>query len=322
MTNPGLLLKELRVKLSEFVPWGWRTPSGSLHLPDYFSYLRCMKQVVVIGAGTMGSGIAQVFAQAGFPTRLFDVQEAAVEKAGKSIGQNLSKAVELGKLNESQKEEILARLDFTTDFSSLKGDFIIEAILEKLDIKIDLFQRLAQQNSSSTILATNTSSIPITRIAAGVPHPERVVGVHFFNPAHLMKLVEIICGAQTDPQLAQRCFDLIKQIGKTPVMAQDAPGFIVNRVARHYYVEGLKILEENVASYETIDRLMENSGFKMGPFRLMDLIGVDTNFSVTSSMYELFHQDGKFRPSRIQQQKVDAGHHGRKSGKGFYVYEK
>jgi len=280
-----------------------------------------MKKVAVIGAGTMGSGIAQVFAMAGFETIVYDLQTAAVERAEASIEKNLTKAIELGKLDEAKKSATKARLSYTTDFSQLQADVIIEAILEKLDLKIDLFTRLADQNSDSCIFATNTSSIPITQIAAGVPNAERVVGVHFFNPAHIMKLVEIISGAQTSDEVAQTCYELIKQIGKTPVMAKDAPGFIVNRVARHYYVEGLKTLEEGVANHEQIDGLMENIGFKMGPFRLMDLIGVDTNFSVTSSMFQLFHQDGKFRPSRIQQQKVDAGHHGRKSGRGFYRYD-
>ncbi len=276
--------------------------------------------IIVVGAGTMGAGIAQVFAQSGFSTLVYDLETAAVERAEKGIQKNLNKAVELGKLTSEQVESCLKNLRFTTVFQDLQGDFIIEAIVERLDVKIDLFTRLASQNSEAAIFATNTSSIPITQIAAKVPNPERVVGVHFFNPAHIMKLVEIISGAHTSPELAKSCFDLMKQIGKTPVMAKDAPGFIVNRVARHYYVEGLKVLEEQVTDHEGIDRLMENIGFKMGPFRLMDLIGVDTNFSVTSSMFELFAQDSKFRPSRIQKQKVDAGHHGRKSGRGFYSY--
>jgi len=169
-------------------------------------------------------------------------------------------------------------------------------------------------------LATNTSSIPITQISTAIPHPERVVGIHFFNPAHIMKLVEIVSGAHTSETVAQTAFDFVKGLKKTPIMAKDSPGFIVNRVARHYYVEGLKTLEENVASHEDIDALLEASGFKMGPFRLMDLIGVETNFSVTESMFNLFYQDGKFRPSKIQKQKVDAGHYGRKTGKGFYNY--
>lgn len=280
-----------------------------------------MKKVAIVGAGTMGSGIAQVFALSGFDTIVYDLTSEAVERAEKLIDKNLSKAVELGKLDEGSQKMAQSRLVFTTRFEDLKADFILEAILEKLDVKIGLFLRLAGQNPATTIFATNTSSIPITQIAAGVPNPERVVGVHFFNPAHIMKLVEIISGAQTSEEVARDCYDMMVQLGKTPVMAKDAPGFIVNRVARHYYVEALKTLEEDVAGLEQIDALMENIGFKMGPFRLMDLIGVDTNFSVTSSMYDLFHQDSKFRPSRIQQQKVDAGHHGRKSGRGFYNYE-
>lgn len=281
-----------------------------------------MKKIAVVGAGTMGAGIAQVFAHNGYSTILFDISEESLGKARKGIEKNLDRAIELGKLSPEGKQKLLSSIIFTSRFEELKADFILEAILEKLDLKIDLFRRLAEQNSPQTIFATNTSSIPITRIAAAVPHPERVVGVHFFNPAHIMKLVEIISGAHTSEEVARACFDLIRSAGKVPVMAKDAPGFIVNRVARHYYVEALKVLEENISSVEDIDELMESLGFKMGPFRLMDLIGVDTNFSVTSSMYELFHQDAKFRPSRIQHQKVDAGHHGRKTGSGFYTYEK
>lgn len=269
----------------------------------------------------MGSGMAQVFAQGGFETWVYDLQQEAVDRASQQISKNLEKAIGLGKLTNGERDAVLGRLHFTTAFADLKADLIIEAILEKKEAKLDLFRRLAEQNGPECIFATNTSSIPITQIAAGVSHPERVVGVHFFNPAHIMKLVEIISGAQTSEDTVNRCMELMKTVGKTAVIARDAPGFIVNRVARHYYVEALKIMEEDVASFEGIDRLMENLGFKMGPFRLMDLIGVDTNFSVTSSMFALFHQDGKFRPSRIQQQKVDAGHHGRKTGKGFYEYE-
>jgi 3-hydroxybutyryl-CoA dehydrogenase len=280
-----------------------------------------MDKIAVIGAGTMGAGIAQVFAQAGYPTLLYDISTGATEKALSSIRKNLSRAIELGKISAEEQSAVMGRLSFTSSFEEVRADFIIEAILERLDVKTDLFMRLAEQNDPGSIFATNTSSIPVTQIAAKIFHPERVIGVHFFNPAHLMKLVEIISGAHTSPEIAQKAFDLVKSIGKTPVMAKDSPGFIVNRVARHYYVEALKILEENTAEMESIDRLMESSGFKMGPFRLMDLIGVDTNYSVTSSMYEQFSQDPKFRPSRIQKQKVDAGHHGKKSGKGFYSYE-
>jgi 3-hydroxybutyryl-CoA dehydrogenase len=275
----------------------------------------------IAGAGTMGAGIAQVTAQAGHPTILFDLNQAVLTKAEEGLHKTLAQLVAKQKITEEQQKSVLNLITFTSTIEDLKADLIIEAIIEKLDIKQQLFNKLAAINGPETILATNTSSIPVTQIAAAIPHPERVVGIHFFNPAPIMKLVEIISGVETDPDIAKQCKALIEAMGKTCVMAADAPGFIVNRVARHYYVEGLKIAEEKVADIETIDALMESSGFKMGPFRLMDLIGVDTNFSVTSSIYQLFHQDGKFRPSRIQQQKVNAGHFGRKTGKGFYTYE-
>jgi 3-hydroxybutyryl-CoA dehydrogenase len=229
--------------------------------------------------------------------------------------------VQKQKITSDKKAEIISRIQYTNQVTQLIADLIIEAIVERLDIKQQFFNEVAAINSLDTILATNTSSIPVTQIAAKVPNPNRFLGIHFFNPAPIMKLVEIICGVETNLAIANQCKQLIESMGKTCVMAADAPGFIVNRVARHYYVEGLKIAEERIADFETIDALMESSGFKMGPFKLMDLIGVDTNFSVTTSIYNLFHQDGKFRPSRIQQQKVDAGHHGRKTGKGFYSYE-
>lgn len=277
-------------------------------------------KVGVVGSGVMGSGIAQVCAMAGHEVVLFDLNPKALEKAMASIEKNLDKGISLGKLDENKKAETLSRLTSTYNQDNVKADLIIEAIVEKLEVKIKLFEALAAINSDDCILATNTSSIPITQISAALPHPERVVGIHFFNPAHIMKLVEVVSGAHTSETVAQTAFGFVKGLGKTAIMAKDAPGFIVNRVARHFYVEGLKVLEENVASHEDIDALLESSGFKMGPFRLMDLIGVETNFSVTESMYNLFYQDGKFRPSRIQKQKVDAGHHGRKTGKGFYDY--
>jgi len=240
----------------------------------------------------------------------------AVEK----ISKNLNKGIELGKVSEDLKDQALNHIQTVTELKEVKADMVIEAIVEQLKVKQELFQSLEGINQSSCILASNTSSIPITQIAAGLQRPQNFVGMHFFNPAHIMKLVEIISGAATSPDVVETAYGLAEKLGKKPVVAQDAPGFIVNRVARHYYVEGLKVLEEGVSDVPGIDRLLEASGFKMGPFRLMDLIGVDTNFSVTTSMFNAFHQDSKFRPSRIQQQKVDAGHHGRKTGKGFYSY--
>jgi 3-hydroxybutyryl-CoA dehydrogenase len=279
-----------------------------------------MERLAVIGSGTMGLGIAQLTAMAGYSTILFDVAEDALENALSTIEKNLKKGVERGKVREEQVTPALARIITTTDISTVKADFIIEAIIENLEVKRKVFKTLEELNEPGTILASNTSSIPVTRIAAGMKHPERFVGMHFFNPAHIMKLVEVIRAASTNDLTMQTTLELARTLGKTPVQASDSPGFIVNRVARHFYVESLKILEEGVADVEDIDVLLRSTGFRMGPFELMDLIGVDTNFSVTQSMFNAFHQDAKFRPSRIQEQKVDAGHHGRKSGRGFYEY--
>lgn len=279
-----------------------------------------LRSFAVVGAGTMGLGIAQLGIQHGLPTILFDLNPAALAKAQVAIAAGLSKLVEKNKLTPAGREAALARLTLTTELSAVRAELIIEAVVERLDVKHQLFRDLAAINGPTTILASNTSSLPITQLAAPVPNPERVVGMHFFNPAPLMPLVEIISGVATAPAVADAVEALARHLGKTPVRAADAPGFIVNRVARHYYVESLKIVEEQVAPFEVVDELLAASGFKMGPFRLMDLIGIDTNFAVTSAMFASFHQDAKFRPSRVQQQKVDAGHHGRKTGRGFYQY--
>ncbi|MEN9510581.1 MAG: hypothetical protein RLZZ370_400 [Bacteroidota bacterium] len=280
-----------------------------------------IKTVGIAGAGVMGSGIALCAAKAGYQTILFDTGSGALERGLAYIRTDLEKSVAKGKLSQADMLETLARIQTCSDAASLQADLIIEAIVEQLPVKKALFEVLAGNNAAHTILASNTSSIPITQIASAVPNPERFVGIHFFNPASLMKLVEVIAGAHSSKETVAVAAQFAESLGKTVVLAQDAPGFIVNRVARHYYVEALKIMEEQVADFQQIDRLMEASGFRMGPFRLMDLIGVETNYSVTESMFNLFHQDEKFRPSRIQKQKVDAGLHGRKSGKGFYSYE-
>jgi 3-hydroxybutyryl-CoA dehydrogenase len=282
---------------------------------------RQIQTVAVLGAGTMGQGIAQVCAMSGYPTQLFDIESSLSQKAISSISINLDKAVSKSKISESQKTTILGHLSIAHKLEDIKADLVIEAVVEKLDVKQQLF-RVLENSSKGSIVASNTSSLSITEIAAGLKNPSRFVGLHFFNPATLMNLVEVVRGTSTDDSVVSIMMDFSKSLNKTAVVVKDSPGFIVNRVARHYYVEALKLLEEGVASHEQIDRLLRNAGFKMGPFELMDLIGMDINFAVTSSLYQAFHQDPKFRPSRIQQQKVMAGHLGKKTGRGFYDYTK
>lgn len=280
-----------------------------------------IKTIGIAGAGTMGAGIAQVCAQAGFKVILFDLQPTILDKAKASIQSSLNKLEASGKIPADSALNYISNITFTHKFEDITCDLIIEAIIEKLEAKIELFNQLMEINGTACIYATNTSSIPITKISAGLKYPELLVGIHFFNPAQIMKLVEIIKGARTKSEIVQISRDFVLKVGKVPVIAADAPGFIVNRVARLYYVESLKMLEEGVADIETIDQIMESSGFKMGPFRLMDLIGVDTNYAVTESQYQLFNYEPRFRPNRIQKQKVDAGLHGRKTKEGFYKYE-
>jgi 3-hydroxybutyryl-CoA dehydrogenase len=280
-----------------------------------------IQKVAVLGAGTMGQGIAQVCAMSGYSTQLFDIKSSLSQKAISSISINLDKAVSKSKICESERNLILGRLSVANKLEDVEADLVIEAVVERLDVKQQLF-RLLEINNKGSILASNTSSLSITEIASGLKYPERFVGLHFFNPATLMNLVEVVRGTSTDDFVISIMMDFSRSLNKTAVLVKDSPGFIVNRVARHYYVEALKLLEEGVASHEQIDRLLRNSGFKMGPFELMDLIGMDINFAVTSSLYQAFHQDPKFRPSRIQQQKVMAGHLGKKTGRGFYDYTK
>jgi len=281
-----------------------------------------IKRVGIAGAGTMGQGIAQVCATAGYEVLLYDIHEDLITKGLALLSASLQTAVEKGKITAKEKQTILSRINPQPDLHHLKADLIIEAVIEKLDVKKELFSTLERINEPDCILTTNTSSIPVTQIASALTSSSRFAGLHFFNPAHSMKLVEIISGISTASEAIKTLHAFAASLGKISVDVKDSPGFIVNRVARHYYVEALKVLEEQVADVKTIDTLMRASGFKMGPFELMDLIGVDTNLSVTTSIYNAFHQDSKFRPSRIQQQKVDAGHYGRKSGKGFYDYPK
>lgn len=268
----------------------------------------------------MGQGISQVCALAGYSVMLYDIQADITKTAIAAIRKNLDMAVEKNKITSSQKDEALSRIQAVGDFRQLQVDLVIESVVEKLDVKHKILSELEKINALDCLMVTNTSSFSITQMASVLKHKGRFAGLHFFNPAPAMKLVEIIRGAATTDHTIEVLNSFVSSISKSAVQAADSPGFIVNRVARLFYTEALKIVEDGVTDFETVDNLLRSSGFKMGPFQLMDLIGVDTNFEVTTSMYNAFYQEPKFRPSRIQQRKVDAGHHGRKSGKGFYEY--
>ncbi len=279
-----------------------------------------MTTICVCGAGTMGSGIAQVAAQAGYRTIQFDVSDAMLQKSKASIDKTLQMLVDKNKITIEQQTNALNNLVFTSNINNCIADIVIEAIVEKRDIKVNLFNQLAAINSVETIFATNTSSISINEIAKEVEHPKRVLGMHFFNPATLMKLVEVIKTEHTSNSVVETILQVCKQMNKVAVVCKDSPGFIVNRVARHYYLEAMKLIELNLATVETIDEVLENAGFKMGPFKLMDLIGMDINFGVSNIVYEAMGKPARLKPSIVQQHKVEAGELGKKTGKGFYSY--
>jgi 3-hydroxybutyryl-CoA dehydrogenase len=268
----------------------------------------------------MGSGITQVAAQAGFNTIQFDVNAAMIEKSKAGIEKSLQFLVDKQKISSEEKTAIFSRILFTSDIKNCVADVCIEAIIENKAAKIALFNDLALINSEQTIFATNTSSISVNAIAESVANPAMVVGLHFFNPANIMKLVEVVQAKNTDVTVVQTMVAICKQMNKVPVVCKDAPGFIVNRVARHYYLEAMKLIELNLATVENVDAIMEASGFKMGPFKLMDLIGMDINFSVSHIVWEALGKPERLTPSIIQQHKVEAGELGRKTGKGFYNY--
>ncbi len=276
--------------------------------------------ICICGAGTMGNSIAQAAASSGFYAILYELNDAVLEKAKVTIEKNLQSLVEKRKITGNAKEETLNNLRFTNNLHDCLGDVIIEAIIEKPEAKIALFNQLAEINHSETVFASNTSSLSITQISKGVKNPERVIGMHFFNPATLMKLVEVVKTDLTNEQTANIIIELTKQMNKTPVICKDSPGFIVNRVARPFYTESLRLLEEELIDLAKIDSLMESIGFKMGPFKLMDLIGNDINYAVSCSVYEQMKKPDRLRPSEIQKQKVETGQLGKKTGKGYYDY--
>lgn len=274
----------------------------------------------VVGAGAMGSGIAQVAAQAGAKVILFDVNEEALTRAKAGLEKILNRLEEKERI--SSAEEVLNRIQFASVLDALADvDLVIEAIVERLDIKQEVFKNLENIVSSDCVLASNTSSLSITSIAAACEKPERVIGIHFFNPAPLMALVEIIPATQTQAGLGEAMVNLMKDWSKAPVLVKDTPGFIVNRVARPFYSEALRIYEEGIASKEFIDAaLTQVGGFRMGPFTLMDYIGHDVNYVVTETVFNAFYQDPKYTPSLSQKRLLEANWLGRKSGRGFYNY--
>ena len=278
--------------------------------------------VGVIGAGTMGQGIAQVFATGGLKVLLFDANPSLPEVAISKINDGLKSLVAKGKLEDSNRLEIISHIHPIPDLQKIKADLIIEAVVEDLAIKQKLFRDLELINSSQSIFCTNTSSLSVTQIFSKCKNQERCLGVHFFNPAQIMKLVELVAGKNTESIILNVVGVLLKKLGKTTVQSKDSPGFIVNRVARHFYLESLKILEEEGASVEDIDSLIRSVGFKMGPFELMDLIGIDVNLAVSTAVFNGFNKNPKYKPNAIQIQKVKDGLLGRKTGKGFYDYRK
>lgn len=278
--------------------------------------------VAVIGAGAMGSGIAQVAAQAGHRVFLLDQREGAAQAGRQSIAKQLQRRVDKGKMEQSVLDALLDRIEPINELNELaSAGLVIEAIIEDLDIKRSLLADLESVCDKSTILATNTSSISVTALAAKMTHPGRLVGMHFFNPAPLMALVEVIKGLATRDEVAQRVYATATQWGKKPVTATSTPGFIVNRVARPFYAESFRLLQEQTADSATLDAILrEAGGFRMGPFELTDLIGHDVNYAVTSSVFNSYYQDTRFLPSLVQKELVEAGRLGRKNGHGFYSY--
>jgi 3-hydroxybutyryl-CoA dehydrogenase len=279
-------------------------------------------KVGIIGAGTMGSGIAQVAATAGCQVKLFDLNAEQLKSAEESLEKILSRLIQKSRIDEAEKSRIQENISYVNSLEDLAdSDLTIEAIVENLEVKKKVFAQLENLVSDDCIIASNTSSLSITSIAASLEKPERCIGIHFFNPAPLMKLVEIIPAVQTDGNITATCVATIKNWGKTTAVAKDTPGFIVNRVARPFYSEALRMYEEGMADIPRLDKIVRQMGFKMGPFELMDFIGHDVNYVVTESVFAAFYFDPRYKPSLTQKRLVEAGWLGRKSGRGFYKFE-
>jgi len=284
-----------------------------------------ISNVAVVGAGTMGAGIAQLAAQAGCRVQLIDVTRAAVDKGLSGIASQLDRLLEKGKLSKTDRDATVGRIQGADSIAGAgleTTNLAIEAVIEDLGIKNKVFAALEQATPRTCILATNTSSLSVSQIAAAVKDPSRVIGMHFFNPAPIMPLVEVIAGKLSAKSVVDAAFDAARVWGKTPVRVKDTPGFIVNRVARGFYLEALRLLAEGVAGVDEIDNVVRTLGkFRMGPFELMDLIGVDVNLAVSTSVWEQMGRPARLAPHEIQRQLVDRGHFGRKSLRGFYAYD-
>lgn len=281
-----------------------------------------MNNIGIIGSGTMGSGIAQVAATSGCKVKLYDTQQVALDKSKIALDKILSRLVEKGRIDTQEKARIQGNISYVSQLKDLgDSDLTIEAIIENLEIKQKVFAELETYLSKDAIIASNTSSLSIASIASSLERPERCIGIHFFNPAPLMKLVEVIPAIQTSEAVLERSAQVISDWGKTVAIAKDTPGFIVNRVARPFYGEALRIYEEGVADFATIDHALKSQGgFRMGPFELMDFIGNDVNYTVTETVFTAFYFDPRYKPAFTQKRFSEAGYLGRKSGKGYYDY--
>ena len=280
-----------------------------------------MTDLAVVGAGTMGAGIAESAALAGLSAIMVDVQDAALARGRETIEKDLERRVIRGRLSEDQRDEVLGRISAATSLEACAGvQLVIEAIVENLEIKQKVFSDLEGIVHGDAVLATNTSSLSVARIASATEHPERVVGMHFFNPVPAMRLVEVVAGPATDPSSIHKAMEVTEQLGKTAIEVSDTPGFVVNRVARPFYLEALRLVEVG-GDPEQVDAAIRGAGFRMGPLQLADLIGMDINLAVSESLYERSYYQPRFRPSPLQRFMVEAGLLGRKTGQGFYKYD-